>query len=241
MRELLDFLYFGEVILEVFLALAPLLLFFTILQILFLKLPWEFVRNLLKGVFLTFLGLVLFLQGVRTGFMPVGTQMGVIFGGFHHKWILIMLGFGFGFVATIAEPSVRVLSYEVEKTTTGSIPAKMILYTLSLGVAFIMSLGMAKVLYGIPAHYILVPGYLLALVMLKLSDPLFIPIAFDAGASASGPMVATFVVSMTVGVATELEGRNPIVDGFGLIALVTMAPVLSILALGFFYSMRKGK
>jgi hypothetical protein len=241
MRDLLDFLYLKGVVVEISLALTPLLICFAILQVLLLKLPWEYVRNLLQGVFLTFLGLVLFLQGVKVGFMPTGTLMGEMLGSLHHNWILIPIGFGLGLASTIAEPAVRVLAYEVEKTSAGSIKAKMILFTLSLGVAFIVALGMAKIVYGIPVHYIIVPGYLIALVMLKFSDPTFISIAFDAGAAATGPMVATFIVSMTVGVATVMEGRDPVLDGFGLIALVTMAPVLSIMALGLLYSIKKRK
>ena len=135
-------------------------------------------------------------------------------------------------MATIAEPAVHILSYEVEKASAGSIREKTILATLSLGVALFVALGMAKIIYGVPIHYILVPGYLLALLLMRFCDPTFVAIAFDAGGVATGPMTVTFVLAVALGIATAMEGRDPVLDGFGLIALVAMAPILSVMVLG---------
>ncbi len=236
MTELLEFLYIGEVVEEVAVGLGPLILFFIFFQVFFLKLPREYVFNLLKGVVMTSVGLVLFLQGVKVGFLPTGTAMGEILGGSGRPWFLIPIGFGFGLVATIAEPAVRILSFEVEKASNGAIRAKVILITLSLGVALFVALGMVRTIYGIPVHYLVIPGYLGALAMLKFSDQTFTSIAFDAGGVATGPMTVTFVMALSVGVASVMEGRNPILDGFGLIALVALAPILSVMVLGLFYS-----
>jgi hypothetical protein len=241
MSELLEFLALGEVLVEVLVALGPLLLFFVLFQILFLKLPREYVINLVKGVIMTFLGLVLFLQGVKVGFLPAGTAMGEIFGGSAQKWVLIPLGLVLGFAATIAEPAVRILSFEVEKASSGSIRARVILLALALGVSLFVALGMVRVVYGIPIHYLIVPGYLLAIVMLKFVNPTFVSIAFDAGGVATGPMTVTFVMAIAVGAATVMENRNPVLDGFGLIALVALAPILSVMTLGLLYSIKKGK
>jgi len=127
---------------------------------------------------------------------------------------------------------VHILSYEVEKASSGSIREKTILTTLSLGVAVFVAFGMAKIIYGIPIHYILVPGYLLALAMMRFCDPTFVAIAFDAGGVATGPMTVTFVLAVALGIASAMDGRDPVLDGFGLIALVAMAPILSVMALG---------
>jgi hypothetical protein len=113
-------------------------------------------------------------------------------------------------------------------------------YTLALGVALFVSLGMVRIIYGIPIHYFIVPGYLTAMVMLKFTDSTFVSIAFDASAVATGPMVVTFVMAMAVGVASVMENRSPILDGFGLIALVALAPILSVMGFGLLYSARKG-
>jgi len=241
MSELIEFIHFGEVLIEVVMALGPLLLFFAIFQVFFLKLPGSYVVNLLKGVAFSFLGLVLFLQGVKVGFLPAGASMGEILGAWNQKWVLIIIGFVFGFVATIAEPAVRILSFEVEKSSNGAIRGRVIMITLALGVAVFVALGMVRIIHGIPIHYLLIPGYVIALIMLKFTDPTFIAIAFDAGGVATGPMTVTFVMAMAVGIATVMEHRSPIVDGFGLIALVALAPILSVMGFGLVYSARKGK
>jgi hypothetical protein len=232
MRELLDFLNFGHVTWEVLQALTPLVAFFLFFQVVYLKLPLKYVLNMIKGLGLTMAGLALFLQGVQVGFMPVGTQMGEILGAMPHKWLLMPIGFLLGLVATVAEPAVRILSYEVEKASAGSIRENVILVTLSLGVALFVALGMAKIIYGVPIHYIIVPGYLTALVLMRFCDATFVAIAFDAGGVATGPMTVTFVLAVALGIASAIEGRDPILDGFGLIALVAMAPILSVMILG---------
>jgi hypothetical protein len=232
MSELLEFLHFGHVTWEVLQALTPLVIFFVFFQAVYLKLPKKYVVNMIKGLALTMIGLILFLQGVQVGFMPVGKAMGETLGAMEQTWLLIPIGFLLGLVATIAEPAVRILSFEVEKASSGSIREKTILTTLSLGVALFVALGMAKIIHGVPIHYIVVPGYVLALVMMRFCDATFIAIAFDAGGVATGPMTVTFVLAVALGIASAIDGRDPVLDGFGLIALVAMAPILSIMVLG---------
>jgi hypothetical protein len=238
MNGLLIFQGFSGILLEVALAVLPLLLLFIILQV-YLNFPRSMMIKILKGFALAFAGLALFLQGVKIGFLPAGREIGIILGGLPHRWVLIPIGFVLGFVATLAEPAVRILSSQVEKASSGYIRDKIILYTLSLGVALFTALGMAKVVYGIPITYLVVPGYLLALLMLKFSNPTFIAIAFDSGGVATGPMTVTLIMAVAVGAASIMEGRDPVMDGFGLIALVALAPILLVMTLGFFYRERE--
>jgi hypothetical protein len=114
------------------------------------------------------------------------------------------------------------------------------LYTLSSGVAVFVSIAMAKLVYGIPFLYIIVPGYLLVLVLLWLCDKDFIAIAFDSGGVATGPMAVTFLMSMAVGVASAQEGGNPLVDGFGLIAMIALAPIIFVMLLGVYIRFKGG-
>jgi len=231
---------FSGILFEVLIALLPLLSFFIVLQVFYLKLPRENVINLLKGLVLTYIGLSLFLQGVQFGFLPVGKEIGEILGRPNNRWVLIPIGFILGFAATIAEPAVRILSSEVEKASSGFLRDKVILYTLSSGVAVFVAIGMAKIIYGIPLFYIIIPGYLIALIMLKYSSPTFISIAFDSGGVATGPMTVTFISAIAIGVATVTGVRDAIIDGFGLIALVSLAPILSVMALGMIYHAKEG-
>ncbi len=225
---------FGQVVLEVTTAVMPLLLLFLIFQKV-LPQPREFLFNTLKGLGLAYLGLILFLQGIKTALMPAGQDIGYAFGHSPYNWALIPIGFGLGFIITLAEPAVRVLSTQVEKASAGAIRSKIIMYTLCCGVALATALGMAKAVYGISIYYLVIPGFLIALILLKFADPAFIAIAFDAAGVATGPMTVTVVMAMVVGVASAMEGRHPVVDGFGLVALVALTPILLVMALGFIY------
>jgi len=230
-----------DIVLEVLQALLPLVFFFIIFQFLYLKFPTSQLVKLLLGISMTALGMILFLYGVYNSFLPVGTEIGSFLGTMEHQWLMIPVGFFLGFLATFAEPAVRVLCYQIEKSSSGYIRSKLMLYTLSISVAVFVSIGMAKLVYGIPFLYIIVPGYLLAIALMWLSDKDFIAIAFDAGGVATGPMAVTFLMSMAVGVASAQEGRDPIIDGFGMIALIALAPIIFVMLLGVYIRYIGGK
>lgn len=239
MTELLIFDGIFAVILDVLQALLPLIFFFCIFQVVSLKLPEEYVVNLGKGILITLIGMVLFFQGVHIAFLPAGTKIGAFFGTFEILWILIPFGFLLGFLATFAEPAVRVLCYEIEKSSSGYIQGSLILYSLSIGVAASVSLGMARILYELPFHIMIIAGYLLALILMKFSDKDFIAIAFDSGGVATGPMAVTFIMAFSVGVADSMGGRNALLDGFGMIAFIALTPILTLLVLGIYFKHKK--
>ena len=219
-------------------ALLPLLVLFLIFQFSVLKLPRSYVFNLLKGALLAVPGLTLFLQGVSNGFFPAGQSMGEALGNIRAQWLLIPFGLMMGFLATWGEPAVRILSSQIEEASGGSIRRRIVLYAISSSVALFVALGMARIVYGIPLLWIVIPGYLLAIGMLWFSERSVVAVAFDAGGVATGPMVVTFVLAIAVGIASAIEGRDPIIDGFGLIALVALAPILTIMVLGLILRLR---
>lgn len=230
---------FSEIVLEVALALLPLMIFFAVFQFFFLKLEKKRIVNIVKGMILSFIGLAFFLQGVHVGFFPAGEMMGEKLGELSFSWVLIPIGFVLGFVATFAEPAVRILNEQVEKVSGGYISEKVMLYTLSIGVGVSIALSMLRILVGFPLWYYIIPGYTLVIVLMFLTSKTFTAIAFDAGGVATGPMTVTFILAIAVGVASVTEGRDPLMDGFGMIALVALAPILSVLTLGVLYE-RKG-
>lgn len=221
-----------HIFLSVIQALLPILFLFLMFQFLFLKLPKEYVINLIRGMLLALIGLTLFLIGVEKGFMPVGQEMGMILGNIEHKWLLVPFGFFLGLLTTFSEPAVRILSDQVEESSSGFVRKWMVLGTISLGVATLVALGMIKILYGIPFLFIIFPAYISALILMWFCDKSFVAIAFDAGGVATGPMAVTFMLSIVLGITSSMEGRNPVTDGFGLIALIALAPILSVMLLG---------
>ncbi len=228
-----------NVIIEVVFALIPLIIFFMIAQMVFLHLPRKKVIDILKGIFLAFIGLTLFLQGVHVGFEPAGTMMGEVLGSKNYRWILIPIGFLLGFVATIAEPAIRILNHEVDKVSGGYIPKSVLLYTLCIGVGFSIALAMLRLLIGIPIIWLILPGYILALIMVQFSTPTFTAVAFDSGGVATGPMTVTFIMAIALGVGEVMDDRDPMIDSFGMIALVALAPILSVLTLGLLYAWKE--
>lgn len=232
---------FQTVMLEVSMALLPLLIFFAAFQVFMLKLPLQRVLQVGLGFILTFFGLSFFLQGVHVGFMPVGTMMGQELGSLENKWLLIPIGFVLGFAATFAEPAVSIMIDEVDQETGGYISRNVMLSALSVGVGTAIALSMLRILTGWSLWYFIIPGYLLVFILVFFSTQTFIGIAFDSGGVATGPMTVTFVVAIAVGISTAIEGSDPLIDGFGMIALVALTPIIAVLIVGLIFTRKGGR
>lgn len=228
---------FPEYLKEVGLALAPILAFFIVFQIVWLKLPKSQLIKYGVGIVYTFLGLVLFLIGVNVGFMPVGNYLGNQIAGLSYRWILIPLGMVMGFFVVAAEPAVHVLNNQVEEISGGTISKRAMMLTLSIGVAISIGLAMIRVLTGISIWYFLLPGYLIALILTFFVPKIFTAVAFDSGGVASGPMTATFLLPFAMG-ACEAVGGNMMTDAFGIVAMVAMTPLITIQLLGLVYRVK---
>ena len=231
---------FISLIIEILIALSPLFLIFIIFQIFVFKLSAKRFLSIVSGFVMVFFGLILFLFGVKIGFVPVGNFIGKTIGGSSFNWLLIPIGFALGFVVTFVEPAVRILCTEIEKYSNGFIKEKYILFTLSFGVAIAVALAMAKTIFAISLIYILIPGYLLAFILAFIAGPTFTSLAFDSGGVATGPMTVTFILSISLGAAIITEGSDPVLHGFGLISIVALAPIIAILIFGIIFKKRGG-
>lgn len=232
---------FTQTIVDVTLAFLPLIVFYVFFNYFYWKLPRRQVLRFFRGILIAFIGLTLFMQGVNVGFDKMGKAIGSALGGASFNWILVPIGFVLGFVVTMAEPAIQVLNMEVEKVTGGYIHNKVMLYFLSIGVAVAVALSMLRILLGISLWYFIVPGYLIIFILARKVKPLFVGLAFDSGGVVTGPMIATFILAFTVGSSEAVPGSNPLFDGFGMIALVAMVPILSLLILGALYARSEAK
>ena len=122
--------------------------------------------------------------------MPVGNYIGRQLGALDYNWILVPIGMLIGYFIVTAEPAVHVLNKQVYEMTSGAIPKKALSTSLSIGVAVSVGLSMLRIVAGIPIMYLLVPGYLIAIVLSFFVPPIFTAIAFDSGGVASGPMMS---------------------------------------------------
>ena len=219
---------------EVALGLLPIVAFFTIFQLVAIRLKKRSVIKIIVGMVYTYLGLVLFLTGVNVGFMPAGYYLGATLGALPVYWILVPIGMVVGYFIVAAEPAVHVLNKQVEEVTSGAIPQRAIGLALSIGVSVSIGLAMLRVCLGIPIYFLLVPGYAIALALTFFVPRIFTGIAFDSGGVASGPMTATFLLPLTMG-ACEALGRDVLTDAFGVVSMVAMTPLITIQMLGLFY------
>ena len=231
--------YLLRYLFEILVAISPFVVFFALFQIFVFKLNKKKVIKILIGFLLTYIGLVLFLVGANYGYLPIGDKLGREIALSEHNWVLIIVGMFFGFTIVVAEPAVTVLTHQVENVTSGAIPRKVMNFSLSVGVAVAVGLACLRILYEISIWWIIVPGYLLALVITLFVPGIFTSIAFDSGGSASGAMTATFLVPFAIGAARALE-HDELKYAFGLVAFVALAPLLTIQILGLIYKL-KGK
>ncbi|MBU5455089.1 DUF1538 domain-containing protein [Caproiciproducens sp. MSJ-32] len=227
---------------EIMLALLPILIIFLIFQKIKFKLSKKSVRKILFGIFFTFIGLVIFLVGVNAGFMELGTVLGYKVASLENKTYLVITGFALGFVTILAEPAVYVLTHQIEDVTSGYVKRKIVLFALSIGVGFAVALSMLRIM--IPQiqlwHYLL-PGYIISILMSYYVPKLFVGMAFDSGGVASGPMTATFILAFAQGAADAIECADVLIDGFGMISMVAMTPIIALQILGFIFKVKSIK
>jgi hypothetical protein len=222
----------GQTAASVLMAVLPLAALFIAFQVGLLRLPGRDFRNILTGTLLSAAGLFLFLLGVGIGFLPAGRAIGEALGTLQDKWLLLPAGVLLGFVTTWGEPAVRILADQVEDASNGSIRRSLVLHAVCIGVAVWVGLGMLRIVYGIPILYLLLPGYLLVIDIMGLSDRDFVGIAVDAGGVATGPLANTFLLALALGTSASIGGQDPLIHGLGFVSLIALAPVISLMALG---------
>jgi len=216
---------------DVAMAILPIVAFFVFFNAISLKLDKKTLIKIFVGLAFTYIGLVLFLTGANTGFMPIGQYLGESLAGSGYSWVLVPIGMVIGYFIVSAEPAVHVLKQQVETITEGRISAKALGLSLAIGVACSVGIAMIRVITGVSIFWFLIPGYALALIISFLVPPIFTSVAFDAGGVASGPLTATFLLPLAMG-ASVAAGGNMAEDAFGIVAMVAMTPLLTIQLLG---------
>ncbi len=223
----------GHTCKEVALALGMIVAFFLVCQLAFLKLPLRRLARIAVGVVFTYIGLVIFLTGVNVGFMPIGYKMGHALAQ-GNKGFLIGFGLVVGVLVVLAEPAIHVLNAQVEEVTGGLVSKKSMLTGLCIGVGAAIALSMVRIVFDFSLAYYIVPGYFISLALSLFVPPVYTAIAFDSGGVASGPMTSGFILPFAIGVCVSVQGADAVLrDAFGVVALVAMAPLITIQLLGF--------
>lgn len=213
-------------------AIAPLVILFLVFQVFLLKLPTAQVAEILKGTLIAAAGLFLFLLGVSMAFLPFGHAVGQALNTIDRAWLMVAVGAVLGFVTAWGEPAVRVLADQVEEASSGSIRGRLVLVTICIGVAVWVGIGMLRITLGLDLLKLLVPGYALVIALMAFSSRDFVPVAADAGGVASGPLANSFLLALALGASSASSAGEQLVNGFGLVALVALAPVMSVMVVG---------
>ncbi|NLO96969.1 MAG: DUF1538 domain-containing protein, partial [Peptococcaceae bacterium] len=159
-----------------------------------------------------------------------------------NKYYVIIISFILGLFTVLAEPAVHVLTYQIEDVTSGYVKRKMVLFALSLGIGAAIVLSIIRIIVPqIELWHYLLPGYTIAIIMTYFAPKLFVGIAFDAGGVASGPMTATFILAFVQGVAAAIEGADVLREGFGMIAMVALTPLIALQILGLIFKFKSAK
>lgn len=228
--------------LEVLVAMLPIMTLFLILRRQASTISGKSASRMLRGLGFTLVGLVLFLTGVNAGFMDAGISIGRGIALSGNSAAAIVMGFILGFVTVMAEPAVYALTHQIQEVTSGYVKRATVLGALALGVGTAVALSIVRILVpGIQIWHYLLPGYLLSIGLSFIVPKLFVGMAFDAGGVASGPMSVTFILAFTNGVADGVEQASVLIDGFGMIAMIALMPILAIELLGLAYRLSTGR
>lgn len=227
---------------ESFLTLLPIIIVYILFQVFFFKHKKKKVIDIVRGIVLTFIGLVVFLLGVNGGFMKVGTQIGIQLASMESSIPVFIVALLLGLTTVLAEPAVHVLTHQVEDVTGGSVKRNMVLIFLSVAVGLAIFMSALRILLpDIQLWMYLLPGFGLAVILSYFVPDLFVGMAFDAGGVASGPMTATFSLAFVQGIAAQVPTADVVADGFGMIAIVAMMPIVAIELLGALYQAKSRK
>ncbi len=223
--------------------LTPIILVIGFFQIVVLQQPIPNLGAMLFGTLMVVLGLTLFIRGLEMGLFPIGESMAYDFARKGSLFWLLAFAFALGFGTTVAEPALIAVAGEAaEVAASGGMIEKSeaamesyasgLRYTVALSVGFAIVLGVLRILKGWPIQYLIISGYLGVVVMTMFAPEEIIGIAYDSGGVTTSTITVPLVTALGVGLASSIKGRNPMVDGFGLIAFASLTPMIFVMGYG---------
>ncbi len=236
-------LQFFRALLDSLRDLAPILGVIAFFQLVVLGQPIPNLGELLWGVVLVVVGLSLFVQGLKLGLFPIGEGMAWDFAAKGSVLWLLLFAFALGFGTTVAEPALIAIADEAAEVaaTGGMIPdhsqaredyAEGLRYTVALSVGLAIVIGVLRILRGWPIQYLIILGYAGVVLLTPFAPEEIIGIAYDSGGVTTSTITVPLVTALGVGLASSIEGRNPMTDGFGLIAFASLTPIIFVMGYG---------
>jgi len=223
--------------------LMPIILVIVFFQFFVLQQPLPNIAQILLGVLFVVLGLTFFIHGLEQGLFPIGESMATAFARKGSLFWLLVFAFSLGFGTTVAEPALIAVAAEAaDVAATGQMIeaseaaresyADGLRYTVALSVGLALVIGVIRILKGWPVQWLIIGGYLLVVVMTFFAPEEIIGIAYDSGGVTTSTITVPLVTALGVGLASSIRGRNPMIDGFGLIAFASLTPMIFVMAYG---------
>ena len=229
-----QFYFFLRLLKESFRDLLPIVIVILIFQLGILQTVPDNWAPTVAGLIIVGFGLAVFLQGLEIGIFPVGEKLASDFAKSGSiKWILIF-AFMIGFGTTIAEPALAVIADKAAAISSGRIDADMLRYVVALSVGFAIFLGVLRIIKGHPIHYYIIAGYVLVVTVTFAAPKEIIGLAYDLGGVTTSTVTVPLVAALGIGLASTIKGRNPIIDGFGLIAFASLTPMIFVQIYGIY-------
>lgn len=213
-------------------SVVPVIGILLVFQFVILRQPLENWREVALGLVLTTIGLVIFLKGIELGLTPLGEAAANALAQRGSFVLVILFGAALGYGATLAEPSLRVLSVQVENLTAGALGTTLFIQTVAVGVALGIAVGAARIVLGIEATPFFIPALALALVLVFFVPERYTGLAFDAALATTGPVTVPLSIALGSGLALALGRGDVLIYGFGLVAFSALGPILTVLVLG---------
>ena len=233
--------------------LIPIILLFGFFQIVVLKQPIANLKRIIAGSIYVFIGLTLFLAGLDGALFPIGNIMAsqLTAPGFlgaenntalladwkTYGWVYLFAA-AIGFSTTIAEPSLIAVAYKASEVSGGTINQRGLRITVAIGVAFGISLGSFRIITGTPLYLFILAGYIIVIIQTFFAPKSIIPLAYDSGGVTTSTVTVPVVAALGLGLSSSVPGRNPAIDGFGLIAFASLFPIIAVLGYGQFAQWR---
>jgi hypothetical protein len=241
----MEFIYsFSKILLATCRDVLPIIILITFFQLFILRQPIPHLRRLIVGGVYVVIGLALFLAGLEKALFPLGkimaaqlsdpafiygTQEAVAIADWKaYGWVYLFAAM-IGFATTIAEPSLIAVAFKASEVSAGTIKQWGLRITVAVGVAFGISLGTFRIVTGTPLYIYIIAGYLIVIVQTMFAPKSIIALAYDSGGVTTSTVTVPLVAALGLGLAATVPGRNPAMDGFGLIAFASLCPIITVM------------
>ncbi len=210
----------------------PILLVILIFQYLIIKKPIPHLLKVSIGVLMVLVGLYAFILGLDLGLFPIGEDLAFSLTKMSNVYYIYLFGFMIGFSTTMAEPALIAIAQKASEVSEGNIKSTTLRIFVAFGVAVGIALGAYRIVQGDAIHYYIIAGYIIVIIMTYFAPKYIIPIAYDSGGVTTSTVTVPLVAALGLGLAQNIEGRSPLIDGFGLIAFASLFPMITVMGYG---------